>query len=1717
MKKGRTMGRGLVVLGLTIGLFASVLASPVLGANCTCTVSATVAQPNIQIIGTSTGTCPLRTRIEVYREGDTHAIRDCTGFTTCSITHNTFTSCLRTGQHTVSANCNCGIRRDLPNGDFVCDEASGTNSMTFVVNTTPTVGISSTQPDEAGIITLTTGYSYPNTSVGDPQRQLKLFGNGGELATSYRSDVSGAWIREQGTACWPQGSNEIKAVATACGGFGDPAFQVQASTSIQVDHTPAIVDLTVEPPAVPGGLHTAKARYAFPQTAFNIQRSLKFREYPSGAGLGTVMPNDREGVAERGAFCPDTPYVEVIASACADAISVRRMAALPGCPLPPRKDGCGKQGGQCCIAGGAGPGGSGPGFGDDSGGGKSLGPGARLHYLAGGVGSPGNPGQTAWNTILGRGWSHDYAERIVTASGGRAWLLTRDGNFREFTDANGDGLYEKVSPEDEYRILTKLTSGWKLRDLDGTAMIFDATGLWQSTSDRNGNTKTATYTAGRLTRVAMPDGRSEKFLYHSSGKLAAIVEVGVDGVTERTWSLTWSGNDLVSIEAPDGTGQRFVYGDSLHPSPLGFMTRRISMGVDDGNSATPRPERVEAAWEYDGVGNVVKTWRGSEDFATGVERYEMAYDKPVEPTRTTLTIHRSETERDVVVYTVSRTANFVGAKPRVTSITGDCSSCGLAPNSQLFYDDPVHPLLPTRIVDGRGTTTLSSYDTHGRLTSRTEATGTALSRTTTWTYDSAFPALPLRIEEPSTAGGSARRTTLMTYDAAGNPTNRRLQGVEAGSFFDLETVTTFAPSGQALTVNPPGFGNDDATSFTWDSARGGLMPLTRTEPLVGTTTFEHDVFNRQTAVTDPNGVRTETTYDSLNRVLTITQEGATSADDLTTAYEYNAFGDLTRTILPKGNLIEYGYDAAGRMTSIERKPDALTPGERTLYTLDQAGHRIKEELQSWQGTDWVTASWTEYRYQNRCQIGKIVHADGNVTEHAYDCDGNLEKVWDANHPRATNPIPTQFYQYDDLDRMTSVTQPWTGAGGAMAVTSYGYDVLDHMTAVTDAEGNTTTYEYSDRDLMTGQASPVSGSTTYAYNEHGEQVTEIDARGIVMTRSVDALGRVTGLAYPSPDFDVAYTYDDPAVPFSKGRLTRIARQGKAVDYRYDSFGRILVDGALAYGYDENGNPTSLTYPGGVEAVTTYDYADRPASLVAKRAGEPDQPLVTAASYLPSGPLMSLTLGNGLTETRNYSSRYHPTGISVPGRLNWSYSTDAVGNILAISEGFGSSRTYGYQDYQYFLTSGNGPWGTRSWTYDKIGNRLTETRGTVTDTYLYVPNAAGKNTPKIDQIFPNAGLPARYYHDSVGNLLDNGKLSFSYGEDRRLEHSGKPESGTTYTYDGRGFLNQAVLVFPAVSLTDPPLADQTLPTYNSAGLLHHRFSHRNLTPEASGGPTQDSDLYIFHFAGRPVATLDKVVDETSSGSTTTSTWQYLTTDHLGTPVLITNSSGAQVWQGGFEPFGADFSSTPTILRFPGQWADGAWGGGKDGGLYYNVHRWYEFARGRYTEPDPLGGVALDPRDLPWPSQGTERFSYFVYVQGNPIGFADALGLFKTKGCNAQQKAIINRSTKKFCKRLDGPDFSGCCKKTELQADLKKLCGDPNITIRCEAERTGSCKPKPGYLRCGWSLPYGRTVHICPDAWDSRCGPLGCTALHEMTHMLGHPLETLPDLVEKCLECG
>src|SRR5690606_29716212 len=104
-------------------------------------------------------------------------------------------------------------------------------------------------------------------------------------------------------------------------------------------------------------------------------------------------------------------------------------------------------------------------------------------------------------------------------------------------------------------------------------------------------------------------------------------------------------------------------------------------------------------------------------------------------------------------------------------------------------------------------------------------------------------------------------------------------------------------------------------------------------------------------------------------------------------------------------------------------------------------------------------------------------------------------------------------------------------------------------------------------------------------------------------------------------------------------------------------------------------------------------------------------------------------------------------------------------------------------------------------------------------------------------------------------------------------------------------------------------------------------------------------------------------------------YLHTDHLRTPRVASNDDQRLVWRWQGDAFGhgqpdedadKDGQRTQINLRFPGQYADA------ESGLYYNLHRYYDPEKGRYTQSDPLGLV-----------DGTNSFAY---VHGNPLRGVD-----------------------------------------------------------------------------------------------------------------------------------
>jgi RHS repeat-associated protein len=148
--------------------------------------------------------------------------------------------------------------------------------------------------------------------------------------------------------------------------------------------------------------------------------------------------------------------------------------------------------------------------------------------------------------------------------------------------------------------------------------------------------------------------------------------------------------------------------------------------------------------------------------------------------------------------------------------------------------------------------------------------------------------------------------------------------------------------------------------------------------------------------------------------------------------------------------------------------------------------------------------------------------------------------------------------------------------------------------------------------------------------------------------------------------------------------------------------------------------------------------------------------------------------------------------------------------------------------------------------------------------------------------------------------------------------------------------------------------------------------------TGGKTRYFAVKPGGLNGRRVATIGSLGGLT--GGETEAIFFYQT-DHLGTPLMLTDQTGQVVWQAEYLPFGepvsinedvdGDGTNVTNNLRFPGQYADG------ETGLHYNMARDYQPGIGRYVEADPLG---LDG--------GINTYAYAIL---NPCRRFDPLGLW------------------------------------------------------------------------------------------------------------------------------
>src|SRR5215207_1436637 len=360
--------------------------------------------------------------------------------------------------------------------------------------------------------------------------------------------------------------------------------------------------------------------------------------------------------------------------------------------------------------------------------------------------------------------------------------------------------------------------------------------------------------------------------------------------------------------------------------------------------------------------------------------------------------------------------------------------------------------------------------------------------------------------------------------------------------------------------------------------------------------FDYDDARRTVTTTsdlnsfDDNLLKGEATYDGLGRT-TEARRYESPTQYVSTLTRYDALGRPSETSNPHrpatGETPVWTtstYDALGRSASVTTPDGArvhiLYRGSRTLVTAQDDKQKITETdafgrlTNVWEvrAADPATES-VSFPLPQGVPVPEV--SAGYRTSYAYDVLGRLLKV--------TQGAQRRYFAYDSLGRMIRARNPEQDAPQGLALPA------NMLTPLSDNNN--------------------AWSLKYEYDEAGNPAKRTDARGAVTDYSYDALNRIQSVVYSGQAAgttpSITYTYDDPSVPLSKGRLTSVDNGVSVYNYTaYDELGRVrassqTTDGVTYsmpdYRYNLTGALVSEQYPSGRVLRTEYDGAGRVAGV------------------------------------------------------------------------------------------------------------------------------------------------------------------------------------------------------------------------------------------------------------------------------------------------------------------------------------------------------------------------------------------------------------------------------------------------------------------------------------------------------------------------------------------
>lgn len=296
--------------------------------------------------------------------------------------------------------------------------------------------------------------------------------------------------------------------------------------------------------------------------------------------------------------------------------------------------------------------------------------------------------------------------------------------------------------------------------------------------------------------------------------------------------------------------------------------------------------------------------------------------------------------------------------------------------------------------------------------------------------------------------------------------------------------------------------------------------------------------------------------------------------------------------------------------------------------------------------------------------------------------------------------------YNPDGDLTSISYPGT------VTESLTYDDSDRLAGISDAAGSTSllseTYTHNADNLLTAQS-----SSTVSYTPL-HQVQNSELSGSTISYSYDAADRLTEI---------------------EGATTATLAYNGGSQLTTSTVGTAATD----YGFDPDGDRTSVTPPTGAATENTYNQAQQ-------LTGASTTGLTASYSYNGDGLRMSKRV-NGTTEQYTWDQSGSLPLLLQDGSTDFIYGPGGI-TLEQVAAGTASYFLHDWQGSTVGLTSSKGSL-VASFTYDAYGN-LTSSSGSASTSLLFQGQYRDAETGFYY-------LQARYYDPSTGQFLTRDPLN------------------------------------------------------------------------------------------------------------------------------------------------------------------------------------------------------------------------------------------------------------------------------------------------------------------------------------------------------------------------